>query len=69
MNPENPLQKFSFSLCADEQDEYQMESCEPIIHPRTLDQLLEQLNDSDDMSAFVRGMRQAFLETLHDDAS
>jgi hypothetical protein len=36
----------------------------PPLHPSETMQLLENLNETDDLSAFVRGMRNAFSNTL-----
>jgi hypothetical protein len=55
---------FSFVLNVNDEDTYEVEeSVPPLPRPET-NSLLVNLNESDDLSAFVRGMRNAFSNTL-----
>jgi len=58
------VRTFSFVLNVNEEDTYDVEETSPVLHQSDLAPLLENLNTTDDLSAFVRGMRNAFSDTL-----
>lgn len=61
----DPSRTFSFVLNVNEEDIYDVEETSPPLHPSDLEPLLENLNDDpDNLSAFCRGMRNAFSATL-----
>jgi Chromosome segregation protein Spc25 len=64
LNPDNPEKRFTFELQADDNDAFKVDACQPRIHPRKLDDLLDRVNQTNDLGAFVRGMRRAFVEAL-----
>ena len=55
---------FSFFLNVNDEDAYEVVETMPPLHQSETIQLLESLNETDDLSAFVRGMRNAFSNTL-----
>jgi len=68
LDANKPEQKYSFELETTENDDrWTVVELDPpgVISPDRLDELLAPLNDTDDMKSFVRGMRQAFLESIY----
>lgn len=55
----DPHRVFSFVLTANEEDAYVVEDCDEL-KEETLEPLLQKLNKSDDLSAFMIGMRKYF---------
>eukprot|EP00544_Gedaniella_sp_CCMP2646_P006118 CAMPEP_0202497394 /NCGR_PEP_ID=MMETSP1361-20130828/22663_1 /ASSEMBLY_ACC=CAM_ASM_000849 /TAXON_ID=210615 /ORGANISM="Staurosira complex sp., Strain CCMP2646" /LENGTH=244 /DNA_ID=CAMNT_0049128983 /DNA_START=27 /DNA_END=761 /DNA_ORIENTATION=+ len=60
----DPNRTFSFFLNVNDEDAYEVEETMPPLHQSETIPLLENLNETDDLSAFVRGMRNAFSNTL-----
>lgn len=61
----DPTREFSFALHVNEEDVYQVSEVVPSLDPSVvLEPLLENLNDTEDLSVFIRGMRNAFSATL-----
>ncbi|KAL7572998.1 hypothetical protein ACA910_007495 [Epithemia clementina (nom. ined.)] len=61
LDPSNPDRAFSFTLSVDSQtDLYELHHCEPMLLGDDTHTLVQQLNATCDMNAFVRAMRQAF---------
>ncbi|KAI2504272.1 Chromosome segregation protein Spc25 [Fragilaria crotonensis] len=59
----DPKRCFSFVLTANADDVYEVDECRDLDED-TLDRLVKQLNESDDLSAFMLGMRRAFSATV-----
>ena len=59
----DPKRCFSFVLTANADDIYEVDEC-PDLDEDALDRLLKQLNESDDLSAFMMSMRRAFSATV-----
>mmetsp|Transcript_774 Transcript_774/g.1211 ORF Transcript_774/g.1211 Transcript_774/m.1211 type:complete len:250 (+) Transcript_774:116-865(+) len=59
-----PLRPFSFILDIDDEDSYVVEDCQPPIADITLLPLLTELNETNDLSPFLRAMRMAFSERV-----
>mmetsp|Transcript_11394 Transcript_11394/g.15954 ORF Transcript_11394/g.15954 Transcript_11394/m.15954 type:complete len:250 (+) Transcript_11394:97-846(+) len=59
-----PLRPFSFVLDIDDEDSYVVEDCQPPIADITLLPLLNELNETNDLSPFLRAMRMAFSERV-----
>ena len=53
-----PARAFAFTVFVDSTDNYHIEACEPTVD--ALGELQSQLNQTNDFSAFVRGLRRAF---------
>ena len=53
-----PLRPFSFVLDINDEDSYVVEDCQPPIADITLLPLLNELNESNDLSPFLRAMRK-----------
>lgn len=64
IDPSDPEKRYSFVLQTDDEDNYQIHECEPRLPTETTRRLLEELNEKEDMSAFVRKTRQAFVASL-----
>lgn len=54
----NPEQCFSFLLSTTDDDLYIVEECEPAVADEDLTGLLEELNSTEDLGAFIRQMRR-----------
>lgn len=68
LDAHHPDRKFSFELAAtDCDDRWTVAELDPpgAVAPDRLEELLAPLNDTNDMMPFVRGMRRAFLESIH----
>jgi hypothetical protein len=59
----DPKRCFSFVLVANEEDTYEVDDCNDV-DETVLEDLLEKLNETDDLSAFMLGMRRAFSGTV-----
>lgn len=55
---------FSFILTANEEDAYVVDECDDL-DDEALEPLLEKLNESDDLSAFMLGIRKCAAVTLN----
>ena len=55
---------FSFVLNVNDEDTYDVEETSPPLNQADLTSLLQNLNETDDLAAFVRGMRGVFSGTL-----
>ena len=53
-----PLRPFSFVLDINDEDSYVLEDCQPPIDDITLSPLLDELNESNDLSPFLRAMSE-----------
>jgi Chromosome segregation protein Spc25 len=60
----DPERMFTFVLRANPNDVYEVDECSAAIDPKTLQTLLTNLNDTDDLASFMMGMRRAFSVTL-----
>jgi len=63
LDPVNPARKFWFELEADESS-WQIDHCQPLLDSSIVGALIKDLDTTDDMLTFVRGMRAAFVATL-----
>jgi hypothetical protein len=59
----DPKRCFSFVLTANADDVYEVDECRDLDED-TLDRLVKQLNETDDLSAFMLCMRRAFSATV-----
>ena len=59
----DPKRCFSFVLTANSEDTYEVDECGDL-DQQVLKDLLEKLNETDDLSAFMLGMRKAFSRAV-----
>ena len=59
-----PDDVFSFVLNVNDDDEYEVEECEPMLNASDVAELVYDLNDDGLWSHFILGMREAFKRTL-----
>jgi len=64
IDPNESSREFYFTIKTNELDEYEVLTCEPAVDNALLEDLRQQLNESDDMSAFVREMRKVFVNMV-----
>jgi hypothetical protein len=55
-------QKFTFVLNVNEEDEYEVEDCNPFLNASIVLKLVQDLNETLLWSDFIVGMREAFKE-------
>jgi len=65
----DPDRPFTFKLCVNDEALYEIKECHPPLGAGTIIRLVDELNESHDgstdgFSTFVRGMRNAFIETI-----
>jgi hypothetical protein len=59
-----PEQTFTFVLNVNEEDEYEVEDCNPFLNASIVLKLVQDLNETSLWSDFIVGMREAFKESL-----
>jgi len=59
-----PSRTFFFQLKVNDDEVYEVDNCQPAIPTSTLMRMTDGLNQTDDLSAFVRGMRNAFSDLV-----
>lgn len=64
IDPIQPKRRFSFTVCVDDHDLYNVKGCDPALPQSLLDGYAIQLNRTNDFSAFVCAMRRSFVEIV-----
>jgi len=64
IDPSKEEKEFQFSVFVNAKDAYEMEECQPALSATTLQQLMKELNHSNNFSKFVLCLRRKFKETL-----
>ena len=64
IDPSNPDRVFCFDLNINEEEEYEVEDCDPFLNASTVLKLVQDLNETNSWSNFVVGMREAFKASI-----
>lgn len=60
----NPDREFYFSVFVDENEAYQVSACEPAINETRLDELIDQVNQTNSFARFLYRMRMEFQSLI-----